>query len=393
MPESTAGVYGRAQADRQGGFALPAAIFALSLMAVMIAGSMFASRQESRISSATKHSALAFYLTERGINETLRTWNPASFASLATFGQVSLSDTTSDGYWDVDVTRLGPRLFFVSSNGHVTRGGVVLSGAEHQQGLVARIDILAIDPPAALITRGEIRVGGTAEIHGEDIVPPGWGGYCSGVTDKPGVLNPDSLDVSTFGAGDITGAPAVQEDPSIADSTFTNFGGLDWSELTALADKTLGGGTFSGIQPSIHPDSTCNTGDADNWGDPTNPGAACGSYFPIVHITGNARMQGGGEGQGILLVDGNLDLRGGFLYHGIIIVQGEYGTQGSGNRVLGGVYAANADVDDQTVVGGSITQTSTCAVSRALLNNANTARPRPLAQRSWVDVTGVSWVN
>lgn len=383
----------KAMNSRNEGFALPVAIFALAMMAVMITGAIFTSHQESRISAATEHSNLAFYLTERGINETIMNWNPAAFAALTTFSTASLSDTVGYGFWNVDVTKLGDRLFFLNSTGTVTRGGI-MAGASHMQGLMARVEILDIDPPAALVTRGEVRVGGTAEVHGTDIVPAGWGGYCSAsLTDKPGVLNPDSSDVSTFAAGQITGSPPVQEDPTISDSTFTQFGGLDWSELVAMSDKFLPGGTFSTIEPSFNADSTCATGVATNWGDPMNPASGCGAYFPIIHVNGNARMQGGGDGQGILLVEGDLDLRGDFVFNGIIIVQGAFETQGSGNRVLGGVYASNADVEDLSVVGGSVTQNSSCSVTRALLNNSATARARPLDQRSWIDVTAVSWIN
>ena len=383
----------KAMNSRNQGFALPVAIFALAMMAVMITGAIFASRQESRISAATEQSSLAFYLTERGISETIMNWDPAAFAALTTFSTASVSDTVGYGFWNVNVTKLGSRLFFLSSTGTVTRGGI-MAGASHMQGLMARVEILDIDPPAALITRGPVTVGGTAEVHGTDIVPPGWGGYCSGpATDKPGVLNPDSTDVTTSGAGQITGSPPVDEDPTISDSTFTNFGGLDWSQLVAMADKFLTGGNFSTIEPAFNADSTCATGVATNWGDPGTPTSGCGSYFPIIHINGNARMQGGGDGQGILLVDGNLELRGDFRFQGIIIVQGSFETQGAGNRVLGGVYASNADVEDLSIVGGSVTQNSSCSVTRALLNNAATARARPLDQRSWIDVTAVSWIN
>ena len=378
---------------RREGFALPVAIFALAMMAVMITGAIFTSRQEGRISMATENSNLAFYLTEQGINETIMNWNPAAYAALTTFTTASSTDTLGYGYWNVNVTKLADRLFFINSTGTVTQGGFT-SGATHMQALMARVEILDIDPPAALVTRGTVNVGGTAEIHGTDVIPAGWGGYCTAsLSNKPGVMNPDSSDVATFGAGQITGSPPVQEDATIGDSTFTHFGGLDWSELVALADKHLPGGNFSTIEPSFNADSTCATGVATNWGDPINPGSGCGSYFPIVHINGNARMQGGGDGQGILLVDGDLELRGGFVYQGIIIVQGAFETQGSGNRVLGGVYASNADVEDLSIVGGSVTQNSTCAVTRALLNNSATARARPLDERSWVDVTAVSWLN
>ncbi len=134
-------------------------------------------------------------------------------------------------------------------------------------------------------------------------------------------------------------------------------------------------------------DGECNTSDPYNWGDPLNPTAPCGSYFPIIYVAGSARMQSGGVGQGILLVEGDLDLRGNFAFYGIVIVQGSFATQGSGNRIIGGVSAGNASLDNQAMIGGSVVQNSTCTVTRAIQNNATLNRARPLAQRSWVDLS------
>ena len=116
----------------------------------------------------------------------------------------------------------------------------------------------------------------------------------------------------------------------------------------------------------------------------------CWDYFPVIHITGNANVQSGGVGQGVLLVDGDLDLRGNFVFYGIIIVQGSLDTQGSGNRVYGGVMASNADFESQALTGGSVVTNSTCAVSRAVLNNSGLTRVRPLVARSWVDLSAIS---
>ena len=70
-------------------------------------------------------------------------------------------------------------------------------------------------------------------------------------------------------------------------------------------------------------------------------------------------------------------------------MQGSLSTQGSGNRVYGGVLASNADLDTETITGGSVITYSTCAAERAVMNNANLTRPRPLANRSWVDLSMV----
>jgi hypothetical protein len=250
-----------------------------------------------------------------------------------------------------------------------------------------------MEPRAALTTRGQTRLQGTAEVHGEDEVPGGWGPAClESPEDKPGILTDDATQVTTQGAAQITGSPAVGEDVSINNATFTQFGELSWADLTGMADITLSGGSLTQMAPDSTAAGACRKGAGfpSNWGNPENPGAACSGWFPIIHITGNASVQSGGVGQGVLLVDGDLDLRGNFSFYGLIIVQGEMGTQGQGNRVWGGVMAGNADFDTQAITGGSVVTNSTCAVRRAVKESTSLTRARPLATRSWVDLSAIS---
>ena len=44
--------------------------------------------------------------------------------------------------------------------------------ASRSVGMIARVLSAAIDPPAALTTRGDVSIRGTAEVHGEDVDPP-----------------------------------------------------------------------------------------------------------------------------------------------------------------------------------------------------------------------------
>ena len=373
----------------KGGFALPAAVFALVIAAALIVGSTFVARQELRIGTAVKQGNDAFYLAERGMTELMANWPAGSMSALPLWDTTTTNTSFAGGTVDTRVTRLGSRLYLLESSSRVTRGGTELEGAARETGIVVRLFSVEIEPPAALTTRGTTHLKGTAEVHGEDEDPSTWTGFCDGtLTDKPGILTNDATDVSTSGSGEITGSPAVQQDTTISDDTFTQFGELDWDELTSLANKVLPPGTINGTGP-VSVGSVCSGDDLYNWGDPLDPTAPCGNYFPIIHITGNAKIQSGGVGQGILLVDGDLDLRGNFVFFGIVIVQGSVSTQGSGNRVYGGVLASNADLDTETITGGSVITYSTCAAERAVMNNANLTRPRPLANRSWVDLSMV----
>ena len=379
---------------KQRGFALPVAVFALVIVGVLTTGGFFMARQEGRIGVASEYAGMAFYMTEQGLVDLMGGWNATLFGALPFWGDTTVTEYYPGvGSVTTRVTRMTDYLYFVDADGTVTRGGAMLSGASRRVGVTIRLVSAEIAPEAALVTRGPTELRGQAKVHGEDEVPPDWGGVCTGLPqDKPGVLTDDASQVTTKGQGEITGVPPVAEDPSIDDETFTQFGDLTWDDLTGMADIVLSGGNFNNTGPDSTATGDCLTGQAfpTNWGNPENPGAACFDWFPIIHITGDANIQSGGVGQGVMLVDGDLDLRGSFVFYGVIIVQGELGTQGSGNRVYGGIMASNADFDDQTLVGGSVVTNSTCAVRRAILNNSGLTRVRPLASRSWVDLSAIS---
>jgi hypothetical protein len=380
---------------KQRGFALPVAVFALVIVGVITTGGFFMARQEGRIGVATEYAGLAFYLTEQGLVDVMGRWNPARFGALPFWGDTTFTETYPGvGNVTTRITRMTDYLYFVDADGTVTRGGAMLSGASRRVGVTIRLVSANIAPAAALTTRGSTQLSGSAEVHGEDEVPPEWGGVCFGssLEDKPGILTDNASQVSTIGAATITGDPGVEEDASIDDDTFTEFGDLSWEDLTDMANIRLSGGNLTTLEPDSTAAGACRAGQAfpSNWGNPENPGAACSDWFPVIHITGNANIQSGGMGQGVLLVDGDLELRGNFVFHGIIIVQGSMGTQGSGNRVYGGVMASNANFESQAFTGGSVVTNSTCAVSQAIINNSSLTRVRPLVSRSWVDLSAIS---
>ncbi len=383
--------------DDRRGFALPAAIGGLVIVGVLVTGGFYMARQEVRIGVASKHAALAVNMAQTGANDIMANWNGYKLGLIPLWGDTTITDTLPSGIWSVSVANLNNNIYFLNARGEITEGGALWSGATRNIGVVTRYIRANIDPPAALTTRGQTTLKGGAEVHGGDVHPPGWSGYCSGLTDKTGVLTTDTTKLSTTGIGTITGNPPYQEDSGIVDSTFTTFGDLDWDELVSLAKAE--GKDVSGFGSSIAtvlPDSigtVCRTTTANNWGDPRDPTAACGAYFPLIYHGGpKLTIQSGGYGQGILLVDGTLELRGNFVFNGLVVVQGTFQTQGNGNRIYGAVMASNADFDAQSLTGGSVVSNSTCAVERAILNNSSLSRVRPLEIRSWTDLSGVvSW--
>jgi hypothetical protein len=390
---------------RVSGFALPAAVFALVVVGVLVTGGILLATQESRIGQATERGSQAFYVAESGMNTVLSTYSPGA-STLTVWGSTdSISGTSPQGDWDAEVRRVDDRLFFVVTTGNVP--APVGSEASRTLGVLARVLTVELAPPAALVTRGNVSVRGSAQIRGEDQNPAGWGpALCpEPLQDLPGVITDVSTPprtVTTQGSAVVSGVPQAHvQDPNLNAESFQEFGDSTWEDLTAIATIQLPGGNHNNMGPTLTASGACNYADPLNWGDPNDPSGACGAYFPIIHIAGDASLQSNGRGQGILLVDGDLDLRGSFHFYGIIIVQGQFGVQGGGQnapRVSGGVMSANLAIlgdtlvdGQQSFVGSSIVRNSRCAVRRAVQNNSSLNRLAPLADRGWVDITGASF--
>lgn len=387
-----------ARIDPQRGFALPAAVFALVIVGVLVTGGFYLARQETRIGVASERSTTAFYLAERGATEVMAEWDMSIFGKLANWGTAAVADTSDDGIWTVNVTRLTPSLFFLLSNGTVTEGGAVLGSAGRMVGYVARLSSPVIQPRAALSTVGSITVGGSTIISGIDSVPSLWGSsYCDApVPPVAGVLVDSLSNISTEGKKFVTeGDPEFLENNALTSDSLLYFGESLWAELTGLADKIYSDGQYV---KQMHQDSVfiggsyvCATADdwavpRFNWGDPYNPGGACGSYFPVIYAKGDLIIEASDYGQGILLVEGNLTFKGGFEFFGPVIVRGTVLTEGTGGHFVGGLIAANVALNASSVLGDAVIQYSSCSVTRAVLNSALT-RVRPLENRGWVDLS------
>ncbi|HKI82441.1 MAG TPA: hypothetical protein VKA04_12405, partial [Pseudodesulfovibrio sp.] len=330
--------------DRRG-FALPTAIGALVIVGVLVTAGFYMAQQELRIGVASRYSAMAVNLAQSGTNDVLVN-QTSSLLSLNVWDTTTLVDTADAGVTTVKVTKLATRLFFLDATAKVTEGGALWSGATRRVGLVTRLTAANMDPPAALATQGDLNVGGSSEVDGNDTIPSGWSSVCdpSDTHDKPGIMIDDANNIKTNGNKfEVSGSPAVQSDSTINVESLLTFGDMKWNDIVALAEKTYGVG--AGTQNSMQPDSTlsngtyvCRKSTETNWGDPYHVAGACGNYFPIIYAAGDLKVTGG-YGQGILLVEGNLDVQGGFEFFGPVFIKGELTTEGTGGHFNGGVVA------------------------------------------------------
>jgi hypothetical protein len=383
------------------GFALPVAVFALVIVGVLVTGGFYMARQETRIGVASANAADAFYLAERGIYNTLAGWNNANMSKVGAWNTTTLTGTGTNGTYSVKVMPMTSRLYFLESTGTVTKGGALWSGATRQVGMIARIMTAQLDPPAALTTIGSLKFGGSAIIDGNDTDPAHWpAGDCTTTnTNKPGVMIKDSTKIDFSGneskirSSQLFGSTDIAQDASMTSASLTQFGDMSWNDLTSIATKKYNS------QPSDPaPSSTgsvCNENVANNGGAPLSAVHPCYNFFPIIWLNNPGTLWNfsGGNGQGIMLIEGDLKVTGQFEFYGPIFIKGHIETAGGGGvqHFHGGMIAANADLEQNSVLGTADIVYSSCAVERAILNNAALNKAKPLARRSWVDLSAVAF--
>jgi len=371
--------------------ALAVAIFALVVAGALIAGAFFAGNQEQRVGQNTLRVQQSFGAGEEALNEIVANWQPQIYNKIGIYPSDSfvVRDTPTvggTGRYGFVLRKLNNYLYQVDVTGrdNASAGGKLLnSGARQRIGEFVRIRLLDMGIGGALTTQGSIKLSGNAVVDGRDHVPTGWSAAnCDtvGDTTKAGVRAPDSVVVQTGSGAHLAGNPPFLKDTSVHASTFTQFGDITYDDLAASATLQLPGGTYKSNPSTVG--ALCDKTDVQNWGDGMNPSAACGSYFPIVHIAGDATLNGD-QGQGILLVDGDLSMQGAYEYYGIVIVKGSLKTAGGGSteaHFWGAVMAENVDLELNSLSGDATLNYSKCAIIQALNMTGVIAPDR---SRSW----------
>ncbi len=375
------------------GFAIPIAIFVIVVLSLLALTGLYVAQNNAAANTAVRRSWKAFYAANAGATRTMATWDRATFASLSPGDSVVGSwQTLPDGsQFRSSVLRVDGGTVGGTPLYRMRTVGRPASGQTAQRVVVTLVRLLRAEGlccDGAVKLRGRLRLQGTGsrtKISGVDTDPSGWGGKCpSSPGDLPGILLEDETDLTITGKPQIEGDPPVQEDGSIADSEFTQFGDLSYDDLAAMADKDFTGDQhLSSIQPEMS-GGTCSTGVPTNWGDPLDPSGPCWDYLPIVHVGGDLHLSGGSYGQGILLIDGDLTVSGSLDYYGIVIVQGEADLRGTTN-LNGALLVRNGlSAGSQSHIrGNSQIQYSSCAALRAA---SKAASARPLDGRHWFEV-------
>ena len=365
------------------GLALPMVLGAITLIGTLIAGVMYLATQDYRVGANTLNETRADAAAEMGLNRLTTDWDQSKNTTMVTGDTLRMNYTDVGGATvSVFVTRLAGPFFWATAEAQ-TRGNSLQYGSRRRFGQLFRLNTPAVNFLGAVTASGNIRVSGNVNVNGIDANPTGWS--CSGtLTNMPGAVITPTATSTVNGSVTINGNPPYTTSALAGDTnTYFNYGGTTYTSLAAMANVTLAGGTYSGMAPAVS-GGVCNKSSTMNWGDPARgtPLGACSTYFPIIHITGNATLSTG-TGQGILLVDGDLTKSGNFSFYGIVIARGTIRSSGSNNGVTGVEMAAAVDLGDAVTLSGSTSiQYSSCAVQQALS-----------ASSSLTTTKGRAWVN
>jgi cytoskeletal protein CcmA (bactofilin family) len=368
------------------GVALLAALGAIVLIGVIIAGVLFTVTQDYRISDNSLRQARATSTAELGLNRIIVDWNLADNPRLKTGDTLKRAFTASGGgISTVTVTRLPGLYFWAVSEGTsgTTRSSFL---ARRRYGLLLRLDIPQMNVMGAVTTQGTTTISGNVSVNGNDGAPASWASCSPGANVAGAAISPTTT-ATVNGSVTLNGNPPVLTTPAASDSnTYFNFGGQNYWSMAAAADLQYPGGTIlNGVTP-VSAGSVCVASLIPaNWGEPNHvlPASPCESYFPVIHVSGDLKVTTG-RGQGILLVDGDFTVAGNFLFTGVVIVRGALKMSGTGNKIVGAVLAATVAVDDNVSLSGNTSiQYSSCALISAL---SASAYPKAARQRGWVDV-------
>jgi hypothetical protein len=375
------------------GMALAVAIFALVIVGALVAGALFAGTQEQRVGESSRRLEQSFGAAEFGVYDVMRNWSVSNYNSRGVYAtdSAAVSGTTpkATGSYGGYVYRLNNELYLIDVTAHDTVSGTGSFGggrARQSVGMLGRIRTLDLNVRGSLTSeRGDV-VKGNAQIDGIDQAPPGWANCGALQAPVAGVETSKGDTVSTQGSATIIGNPPVRTDSTIADSTFSSFGGVSYTQLASQATFTVPGGTVASVQPALNGDGTCNTTLNTNWGDGANPAGPCGSYYPIIHVTGNLQLTGI-QGQGILLVDGSLTVTGSFQFFGVTIIRGTLTAAGGGSTAAhfwgATMVEDSVQVGDNSIAGHANINYSSCAIVQAL---DKTGVVTPMRSRGWIQL-------
>lgn len=374
----------------QGGFAMAIAVFALVLLAAVVAGGYFAASQEFQIGRGMRSLTKSFYAGEAGIHKVLEDWDTKVYGALQPGDSVTVGPLIVDGgaIYTANVVRVGraadsaKRFFYIEAAGRPPAPTM----GERRQAVVVRSRFANLCCAGAVSALNNVTFSGGAQylISGFSTDPPGNvpASACVGYpTDSvPGVRHGPSGVVND--PSKVNGAPsAIVTDGALNPGTVFAVSEMTFDELVAMADHEFPVTfTLNNSQPTLV-NGKCDKSNPNNWGAPEDPNHPCFNYFPIIHAKDDIQLIGAGAAQGILLIDDDLFMNGPFRFYGIALIKDDLHLDGTVD-FYGGAY-----VSDNVWFDGATPRFwySRCAIERAE-RFSNITQPRLVSPRAWVEL-------
>lgn len=381
--------------------ALALALVVLVLVGALGAAMCFVGIQEARMGESARHLQRSVGVVEEGISEVIRGWEPAVYNARQAFpfdsipvpagySRVWAAAQHKTGAYGGYVYKLNGELYFIdlTARDSLRPGPHLPTGVRQRVGLLAHIRPVVSGIEAPLTVGTKSRLSGLVKVDGNDRAPPGWGSCGPPDTGKAGVRTRNGAPISTSGAAQVLGNPPMVVESMPNSAPVAALGELTYTQLSAWATHTLPGRTFSNdIGPALL-EGRCDDAVATNWGDGRAPNQPCGTYFPVIHVAGDATLSDL-QGQGILLVDGNLVIRGGLDWYGIVLVRGILTVAADASRdvaIWGAVLAEDSVVMEGTSGHSVVITYSKCAILKAL---ETVAVVTTLPARGWIGLSDV----
>src|SRR5438874_395122 len=386
------------------GVALVTALVVILLIGALVAGVLPTSVSDYRIGRNMLFQERALAAAEYGQNDVVRSWD-TSWVRAMQPGNVAVQTPAlpGGGVDTVRLTRLNRTTFWLVSSG--AAGSGVQTQGRRRTGVIVRLNTPSVKVMAAITEvlppHDTLQQSGNAYAVGYDRSLPGWAGCGPAGAAVAGVAAPDTTSRNyklNNGTPSDSGAPAILETPVAADtSTYSQFGGVTYAQLTSMANVVYGVDKFGGANagqtaPTLTGSGTCNTANTSNWGEPERPPfsgvvPACYNYFPIIWAKGDLQLSSSSSrGQGILLVDGDLHASGGAEFMGLVIVKGAFITSGQGIKIYGAMMVKDSSSNNDALTGQTVVQYSGCALAAVLNSLTGSAYTMPVRRRAWADM-------
>lgn len=351
----------------------------VAVLGVLAAGSFFAALHEEQIGSAAIVRARALAAAEHAAYATLsaQRWRSAWITGPPVRQVASESEQLAGrATATTHVWALTPFSALVVAEGVA---GLPPRDARRRVSLLVSLKQPRMPAAAAIAVDGLSVVSGSSITGG---LGAGVGDCLTPDSDIAAVSVPPGVAIDTAGCRPLSclRAARVVRDTVLAARAETSdeFGQVDRSFLASVGRRLAPGITLSPA-PVVDAQNACDPNADANLGDPLRllgPDSPCGSYFPVIHATGDLTLSGG-AGQGMLVVDGNLSLVAGARFTGVLLVRGAARLEADA-RVTGIVVA-----DRLSLTNASAITYSACAIESA---SHSGARPFPETTSSWSEM-------